>query len=81
MVIITLLKKHSCFCTEVLHEHGSNVFCPPVFVSALCCCAKWLHTCSQKQSPLDSLLLYAAGQIELYQIELFGLFCCSVGKC
>lgn len=83
MVLIRLQKKLSRFCAELLRESssGSNVFCPPVFVSTLCCCAKWLHTCSQKRSPLYSLLLYAAGQIELYQIKLFGPFCCAVGKC
>lgn len=82
MVLIMRPKNLPHFCAELLLEHGSNVFCPPVFVSTLCCCAKWLHTCSQKRSPLYSLLLYAAGQIELYQIKLFGPFCCrKVGKC
>lgn len=81
MVLIMRPKKLPRLCAELLLEHGSNVFCPPVFVSTLCCCAKWLHTCSQNRSPLYSLLLYAAGQIELYQIKLFGPFCCAVGKC
>lgn len=76
-----MLEVLSCICTEVLREHGSNVFCPPVFVSTLCCCAKWLHTCSQKWSPLYSLLLYAAGKIELYQIKLFRLFLRAAGNC
>lgn len=81
LVLIIRPRRLSRFCAELLLEHGSNVFCPPVFVSTLCCCAKWLHTCSQKHSRLYSLLLYAAGQIELYQIKLFGPFCCAVGKC
>lgn len=80
-LLIILLKMLPCFCTEVLREHGSNVFCPAVFVSTLCCCAKWLHTCSQKRPPLYSLLLYAAGKIELYQIKLFGLFFHAAGNC